>query len=224
MSTLTNRLIIAALLAAAASAARAQTPDTTCRNGLFATSERAIGRAQVTGSGRLYLLNDNDGCPAATAKCRGPTSVRSGAVVLTGHALGAYVCVFDAVSGDAGYAPGPRLKSLPVDPAPTLKAWIGTWRMGDDVIRLTVKGDQLSADGTAYWPSAHPSPRQNPGGPNEGELSGASRPSGARVIFADPDPQACRATLTLVQDLLVVADNQACGGMNVSFSGVYRRR
>ena len=29
--------------------------------------------------------------------------------------------------------------------------------------------------------------------------------------------------MQLLGDLLVVADNQECGGMNVSFSGVYRR-
>lgn len=207
-----------------AAAARAQTPDDTCRNGSFPTDETVIGRAQVIGQGRLWLLNDDNGCPADTTKCHGPTSVRPGAVLLSGHRRGTYVCTLDPASGDAGYVAATRLKALPVEPSPPLKAWVGRWREGDDVIRLTAKGDTLNVDGQAYWPSAHPSTRQFPGGPNLGDLSGTARPTGNVVTFADSgDPQACRATLRLIGDVLVAADNRNCGGMNVSFSGVYRR-
>ncbi len=219
------RAAFALIIVWGAAAARAQTPDATCRNGSFPTDETSIGRAQVIGQGRLWLLNDDNGCPTAAAKCHGPTSVRPGATLLSGHRLGTYVCAFDPVSGDAGYVDAARLKPLPVDAAPPLKAWVGRWREGDDVIRLTAKGAALTADGQAWWPSAHPSARQFPGGPNTGDLSGTATPSGNAVTFADDasDPQACRATLRLIGDVLVVADNQACGGMNVSFSGVYRR-
>jgi hypothetical protein len=222
---LAARTALVLLALAGAAATRAQTPDATCRNGSFPTDETSIGQAQVIGQGRLWLLNDDNGCPTAAAKCRGPTSVRTGATLLSGHRLGTYVCAFDPVSGDAGYVDTARLKPLPVDASPPLKAWVGRWREGDDVIRLTAKGAALTADGQAWWPSAHPSTRQFPGGPNTGDLSGTATPRGAVVIFADDasDPQACKATLRLVGADLVVADNGACGGMNVSFTGVYRR-
>jgi hypothetical protein len=212
-------------VACAAAATQAQAPEAMCRNGLFPTDEAMIGRAEVIGQGKLWLLNDDNGCPTAAAKCHGSTSVRSGATLLSGHRLGAYVCAFDPVSGDAGYVDAARLKALPVDASPPLKAWVGRWREGDDVVRLTAKGSALTVDGQAWWPSAHPSTRQFPGGPNTGDLSGTATPRGATVTFADDasDPQACKATLRLVGADLVVADNQNCGGMNVSFSGVYRR-
>jgi hypothetical protein len=216
---------LALVVVCGAAATRAQTPQAMCRNGLFPTDEKTIGRAQVIGQGKLWLLNDDNGCPTAAAKCHGPTSVRTGAALLSGHRLGAYVCAFDPVSGDAGYVDAARLKALPVDTAPPLKAWVGRWREGDDVIRLTAKGAALTVAGGAYWPSAHPSRGQFPGGPNTGDLSGTATPRGTAVTFADDptDPQACTATLRLIGDDLVAADNQNCGGMNVSFSGVYRR-
>ena len=220
---MTVGVAIALLALSPAAAVRAE--DDACRNGSFATDETTIGRVQVIGQGRLWLLNDDGGCPAAAAKCRGATSVPPGATVLSGHRSGAYVCVFDPASNDAGYVEAARLKTLVVNPSPPLAAWVGRWREGDDAIRLTTKGQSLQADGQAYWPSAHPSARQFPGGPNLGDLSGSATPSGNQVTFADAsDPQACRATMRLIGDALVVADNGACGGMNVSFSGVYRRR
>jgi hypothetical protein len=213
------------LLLLSGTAARAQTPDDTCRNGSFPVNETAVGRAQVIGAGRVALLSDDPGCPAETAKCRGRTLLASGAIVLVGHRHGAYFCALDPAHDDAGYVEASRLKPLAVDAAPPLKAWAGLWRYGDDTIRLTAKGATLAVDGEAYWPSAHPSVRQFPGGPNVGDLSGTAAPKRNAVTFADAsDPQACSATLRLVGDVIVAADNGACGGMNVSFSGVYRRR
>jgi hypothetical protein len=152
--------------------------------------------------------------------------VVSGDELLTGRSAGAYVCALfpGRGGGSAGWVQRARLQALPVEASPSLSAWAGHWANGDDTISLTVKGAALVADGNAYWPSAHPSASQFPGGPNLGDLSGTARPTGARLVFADLDPQACSATLTLIGVLLVVSDNGACGGQNVSFSGVYRRR
>jgi hypothetical protein len=117
-----------------------------------------------------------------------------------------------------------RLSPLPVPTAPSIGAWIGHWANGDDTIDLTAKAGVLSVDGSAWWPSANPPAAQFPGGPNTGDLSGDARPNGAQVVFAGSDPSDCTATLTLVGTLLVAADNGNCGGMNVSFSGVYQRK
>jgi hypothetical protein len=39
----------------------------------------------------------------------------------------------------------------------------------------------------------------------------------------DTDEFACKVTMRLIDEFLVVIDNLKCGGANVSFSGVYRR-
>ena len=209
-----------------ASAARAADDDLICRNGTFPTDEKTVGIAQVQGAAHLNFLEDAGGCPNEEARCRQRAYVVDGDLLLTGRSHGPYVCAFFAnrVGGSAGWVPRDRLTALPVDVAPALSAWVGHWANGDDTIKLTAKAGALVADGQAYWPSANPPLSERPGGPNLGDLSGTARPKGNRVVFADPDPTSCAATLTLVGGLLVVADNNACGGMNVSFSGVYRRK
>jgi hypothetical protein len=54
-----------------------------------------------------------------------------------------------------------------------------------------------------------------------GVVNGSARPEGNVLVVED---DICRATLRLVGDYLVVSDNSDCGGMNVRFDGVYRRR
>ena len=45
--------------------------------------------------------------------------------------------------------------------------------------------------------------------------------SGHRATYADDN--LCELELTLLPDFLLIADNHKCGGVNVTFSGVYRR-
>ena len=208
-----------------APAAHAQAQDMMCRNGLF-PSESTIGMAKVAGTDKLFFLNDSDGCPNETAACRQRAYVVGGDQVLTGRTVGAYVCAFypSRGGGSAGWVQTARLTPLPVNAAPALSAWAGHWVDGDDTLTLTIKKGLLSADGDAYWPSAHPSASQFPGGPNVGDLSGEAAPKANRVVFTDNDPNGCTATATLVGGLLAVADNGGCGGMNVHFDGVYTRK
>jgi len=210
----------------AATAARAADEDLSCRNGGFPSEEKTIGLAQVVGADRLNFLTDTDGCPGEDVRCRQRAYVVGGDVLLTGRGHGPYVCAFfpNRGGGSAGWVRRDRLTPLPVAPSPPLADWVGHWANGDDTIDLTAQDGALDAAGEAYWPSANPPLSERPGGPNLGDLTGTARPKGNRVVFADPDPQACAASLTLVGSLLVVSDNNACGGMNVSFSGVYRRK
>jgi hypothetical protein len=220
---LLGTILLLALLAT--SAARAQAVDVSCSNGSF-PAERAIGLAKVTGGERLVFLKDSDGCPNAQPSCLQRAYVVSGDQLLTGRSFGAYVCAFypSPGGGSAGWVPSARLSALAVDPSPPLAAWGGLWANIDDTIDLKVKGAVLVADGNAYWPSRRPSPSQFPGGPNVGDLSGSAAPKGNVIVFTDSDPNGCTATATLIGTLLVVADNNGCGGQNVSFSAVYKHR
>jgi hypothetical protein len=208
-----------------ASAVRAQAVDLSCSNGSFPT-ERKIGLAKVTGGDRLVFLKDSDGCPNPQASCLQRAYVVVGDEMLTGRTFGAYTCAFypSPGGGSAGWVLSARLSALAVDPSPPLAAWAGHWANIDDTIDLKVKGAMLVADGDAYWPSAHPSTSQFPGGPNVGDLSGSATPKGNVVVFTDNDPNGCAATATLIGTLLVVADNGGCGGQNVSFNAVYKRK
>lgn len=210
------------LLLAISTAASAATPDDElCRNGLFTVQPDPIELAVITPGGRSWFLEDMDGCPSAESRCRQRAYVVAGDRVLTGRTRGRYVCVYypSRGGGTAGWMDSARIRRIAVDRDPPISAWLGRWSEdGNPTVRFVRRGTDLEVEGEAYWPSRNP-PADFPGGPNEGSIGGIVRVSGNVAHEAE-----CNIRFTLLGDLLVVADpDRNCGGMNVSFSGVYRR-
>ncbi len=68
---------------------------------------------------------------------------------------------------------------------------------------------------------------------NVGQVEGETAPKGADLAFtmgdkgtlpfSAGDPGDCRLRLTLLPPYLLSEDNHACGGMNVTFTNLYRR-
>ena len=197
-----------------------------CRNGIFARQQTTFGLAKVIGAPRAYLRSDVAPCPDESAACRGRAYVLPRDTVITGVANGPYVCAFFAGprGGSAGYVRQDEIAPQPEPANPPLGEWLGTWRDGDNQIVLNRDGAKLTADGEAYWPSAHPSAKDRPGGPNLGNMGGTAAPTSNTVAFAGGTSDECRVALTLLPPFLLAADNMNCGGMNVSFTGVYRKR
>ncbi|PPD46463.1 MAG: hypothetical protein CTY15_00045 [Methylocystis sp.] len=227
---------LAPMLAAAlfSSAAMALDDAHMCRNGLFPEEGTAYSLARISGEGRAFLIEDDvfcekgktcPVCPKDAAACQSRSFLLSGDLVVAGKSFDGFRCIFyrdqKNVAGSAGYVPEGRLETLP-QPNVTQKDWPGEWRMGDDFIMLRAKGAKLSASGEAYWPSANPSPKEVPGGPHTGEMSGLAEPKGDKVAFADGEDE-CHVSLTLLPPFLLARDNDRCGGANVRFNGVYLR-
>jgi len=210
------------LLFLASSAAAAADDEDWCRNGLFPIQSPSPGLAVIAGRGRAYFLGDMDGCPSPEARCRQRTYVVPGDRVVTGQARAGYVCVYypSRGGGTAGWMDAARLTAREVDQNPPLSAWVGQWsENGNPRIRFVRRAAGLLVDGESYWPSPNPSPRDYPGGPNEGAVSEAVQVRGNSAHASE-----CNITFRLLGDLLIAADpDMSCGGMNVSFSGVYRR-
>lgn len=196
-----------------------------CRNGSFSETEfDTLGLARVAVAGRVHFRLDGvPGCPGDGPGCLDKPYLVQGDTVLTGRTRAGYVCALfpNKAGGSAGWLRSSELTAVP-QPLPSLAAWTGRWRDGDDEIRLSVRGDALVAKGEAYWPSANPSLKDRPGGPNIGEMSGTARPQGRAVVFGKCDD--CVLRLALIGDYLLASDNSQCGGMNVRFDGVYTRR
>ena len=55
-------------------------------------------------------------------------------------------------------------------------------------------------------------------------MEGRAAPTGNSAVFGGNDAGECRVTLTLLPPFMLAADNHNCGGMNVSFTGVYQKR
>ncbi|MFI4933067.1 MAG: hypothetical protein ACHP7N_00450 [Caulobacterales bacterium] len=215
-----------ALLAALtlwAPAAAMVSADLNCTNGYFPTDQGGLGLAKVIDGPRVYLLQ----CPDEAPDCRQKAYVVPGDIVLVGRESGDYMCVLmpNRFGGSAGWVRHDRLTLTPTPPAPPLSSWAGDWANGDDTLKATILAQALKVDGDACWPSCHVSIRERPGGPNVGEIHGSAAPKSNDLVIIDGDgPEACRADLKLVGPYLVVSDNNACGGMNVSFSGIYQRK
>jgi hypothetical protein len=220
-------LILAGLIATAAGRALADPPtpaDPWCRNGSFPTDVATFGLAKVTGAPRAYLHDCVDLAPGCTDQPRTPYVV-PGDLVITGKVSGANVCVLmpNRVGGSAGWVRSAEIAPLPRG-TPALADWVGAWTEGDDSIHLSLRGAKLVVHGDACWPSCHPSRAERPGGPNVGELGGSAPPGGDTLVIDDAStPPVCAATLRLIGPYLLVTDNNQCGGMNVTFTGAYRR-
>lgn len=213
-----------ALLAVPAMACAAPDEDAAmCRNGSFPMSTAGFSLAKVAVP-RLYLLNDDDGCPAkGEAACRQRAYVVKDDTVVLAQRQDGYVCAFypNKVGGSAGWVAQASVQPLPSAARPTPQAWNGRWHDGDNQLQLTANGDgSVTVNGDAYWPSANPDPEQVPGGPHTGFVTARGYPDGNRVEVSEDQ---CKVRLQLLGDLLVVADNQDCGGANVTFNGIYRR-
>lgn len=193
-----------------------------CRNGTFGVENEVVGLADIHGSGRSFFLDDTQDCPSIAPECRLKAYLVGGDRVITGRSRGEYICVYfpSKGGGTAGWMKSSRLKALPVQADPPLSAWVGHWSdAGNPRVRFYMQDGTLAVEGQAAWPSFNPSAKQFPGGPNVGDISETVRTAGRRAFAKE-----CGVSFTLVGDFLVAADpKMQCGGMNVSFSGVYRR-
>jgi hypothetical protein len=148
---------------------------------------------------------------------------------------GPYVCaVFKSQAGTEtrGWLPRAALQIVPPEPAPA-RQWDGKWERDRDA-QIVIKSnqDEVEVSGNAIWGSHDPQ-RVRRGAIHVGELSGKGRPRGhSLAIGYDPDrsgfPPAkdeardgCAAKLELYGRYLMVEDDGGCGGINVSFTGIY---
>jgi hypothetical protein len=196
-------------------------PANWCRNGLFAEDAAAqeFKLARATGGRRAYFYGDEEGCPAQTEKCRQKAYVVAGDVLIVSRSFGDFACAwYQPARGHetVGWIASSQLAVSEPDANPPPVRWLGEWGFYDN--SLTVgrgRGATLSVSGEAFWHGADPS------NVHTGEVTGSAAPAGNTLKIED-DP--CKLTLRLVGDYLVAGDNGECGGMNVRFDGVYRRK
>ncbi|MBB2963109.1 hypothetical protein [Methylobacterium sp. R2-1] len=237
-------LILLTLLAAATGAARAQDrhppSKNECRRTPSLSDGPALGFGRVVAAGRTAFVKDGlaqNGCPDVSAECRDRAYLVTGDPVILGERRGGYLCAsYRGAKGDlarTGWLPAESVAAEP--PAPiTLDDWLGTWTQAEGRIQVKrgEKPGTLSISGDATWGMGDPE-RVKRGGVHLGEISGTATPAGDGASFAMGEngtlPVAkggeydCKVWLRRLGPWLVVEDNLACGGMNVTFRGVYRR-
>ena len=198
-------------------------PANWCRNGAFTRDAEEFRTARVSGrrGARVHFSGDDEGCPGASAKCRQKAYVVPGDEVLVSRAFGDWVCTwYQPARGSetVGWLPADRLNvSRPAASRP-LAQWLGSWGFYDNSLRLARgrAAGALLVEGVATWVGV------NPGNVHVGEVKGEAAPAGD-VLEVEGD-DGCHLKLRLVGSYLLASDNKQCGGVNVSFDGVYRRR
>lgn len=224
-------LILLLLLCCAASRAGAQeerrgqegaAPENSCSDGTFTGDGGEFKLARVVGGPRerAYFYGDGEGCPGPAAKCRQRAYVTPGDEVVVSRTFGDWVCSwYQPARGreTVGWIQAQRLEVSGADGATQPASWLGAWEFYDASLRVSrgARPGALRVSGEAFWRGA------NPENVHTGEFSGEAVPAGNVLTIGD---DVCRVTLRLVGAYLVVGDNKQCGGVNVTFDGVYRRR
>ena len=210
--------IVCAIAAAAVIPARAQ--DSHAEPAAY----EDMSLARVRPGARAYFYRDDvDGCPAVSSRCRRRAYVVAGDVVLIGVAKdGLIKAAYTDGSGrpTEGWLSRTLLQPIPTPPA-SPAAWRGDWNYDEADIEITAgtRPGRIRAKGTALW-GTHDPERARRGGIHDGAFAGEATVTGDRAIFSD---ERCRVSVRLIGPYLVADDNLQCGGVNVSFSGVYRR-
>jgi len=175
--------------------------------------------AVVTGSKPADLWNSY----APSAKFPVP----AGNPVATGRRDGDWACVSHYGSG-SGWMLANRLQPLQPDLHPLAAAWTGTWtplglkkQPRDAVTKLVISTGvapgSLKVNGEAYWFGAVVNGERVM---HEGAVEGEAQTNENRLHITEG---ACEVDLALIGGFLNVQDNRECGGMTVTFTGVWQK-
>lgn len=214
-----KRIVLTACAMLALPAAAQAQDDTTCRNGLF-PREAPFTLARVSAEQNVYFHGDLDGCPAAGEACITNSYLIDGDEVIVSKLREGFACAYYVQSDTAGWIPLNQIEPVATEQAPQPAQWAGRWQgRGDNRISIThAEGTGLAIAGRAFWPAARPSELYSV---RTGEIAGHLDQIGTRARYDDND--LCEVNFTLLGQYLLAGDNNRCGGMNVSFTGVYTR-
>ena len=204
---------------AASAETGAPTPDpASCVTYDGAYAAAPLMRVRGAADSQVRFHDRAEACPASGAcDWRREAHVIGGDVVLASAEVNGFRCVYAAApKGDlaAGFLPAAELEPAPDAEPLTPEFLAGRWgHLGENQITFTQSGGALTAEGKANYATAD-------GGENSGEFSGAVTLADGAARYAG---EGCEVTARRRGPFLVVQDNMGCGGMNVSFGGVYTR-
>ena len=226
--------VVFAVAALASGAAQAAVGEHECNEPTGNANLSNITLGQVTAAKANFVANETmmAGCPSADAKCGRKAFVVAGNTVLfdnsttkTGFVCASYVNARGYETD--GWLPTASVKMLPT-PAPN---WFGKWKRDTsaniEIGRTSVSAASLSGD--AFWGGQS-------GSPNVGDIDatidprqnvqgfGTASDQRTQTAYGKGDKDACAVIFKQLGPYLFAADNMTCGGMNVTFSGIYTRR
>jgi hypothetical protein len=198
-------------------------PENWCRNGFFPRESKdySLGTVKAKKGERVYFYGDEENCPNGK-NCRKKAYLIGGNEVIISRKFGNWACSWYQPKNGSETVGWIALKNLEfTNMVQGIESYAGTWRFYDNEIEIkkTANPKVFEIKGTALWKGV---------GDNVhvGELDGKAVWTEKVLAYGegDQDEYACKVTFDLVGSYLVVSDNLNCGGLNVTFSGVYRKR
>ncbi len=198
-------------------------PPNWCRSGFFPKENVNFMSASISGDKdtRAYFYKDDGSCPNGK-ECLGKSYVIPGDELIVSKNYGNYLCSWYQPKKGAetvGWISRDQLSFGDQNSDPTDKKWLGTWTFADSDLHIT-KSDEtglLSVKGNAFWHGL---------GDNIhiGEVDAVGKPAENRLSLGGSDEYDCRIKMQRIGRFLLVSDNGYCGGVNVTFDGVYQRK
>lgn len=188
---------------------------------------------QINGAGRTNFVKNTDTgaetCPSAAESCKDKDYLVKGDKVVVVRTNAAFACAVYRTGKEKethGWLPLAALDKL--TPVPDWKGkWTGLY--GDEIKIVPAKDGKLKMDGEATYKTTQSM--------NSGDFHVTVDASSASTLaFATdgekvhPIEQAtdgsglCALRMNQLGPYLAVGDNGACGGLNVTFSGLYMRK
>jgi hypothetical protein len=232
-------LALSATFGLPTSAAAYDANDPANCNGIGWDDVRPLDVAEVVAQPRVNFVKspyDDDfkavSCPAASEACRKPSYLVTGDLVLVGRTRGDFTCVSYQASHaksqtwTTGWLPGAALTKVERMPTPAPTDWLGDWEHpGGGLIiskaadgKFTIEGDQVVPAGRDF---------------NAAAISARAAPKDGVIAFVNDGStpferpnqgDECRVRLQRIGPLLLVEENNDCGGSGVSFTGLYHRK
>lgn len=217
-------LLFIGLFSVAESAQMSGNPENWCREGLFTrdSTDFQIGIVNKGRNLRAYFHSDDAaGCPGGST-CRSRAYLVNNDKVLVNRQYGRFSCAwFNSAKGrpTVGWIETADLTWAKTPVTVGLSTWLGEWVYGENSISFTRNKlpGFLNVTGNAFWKGVADNI-------HIGELDGRFEAKNGRLEYSDGDSEYdCKASMRLIDEFLIVADNMNCGGVNVTFSGVYSR-
>lgn len=222
---------LASILFLALSASPALAANGICRGFNFENALTSIGLYEVTDTGRTRFVKgwtrEAQHCPSLAADCRQPSFLIEGDKVVVNEIEGEFACanyVNDKGVNIASWLPLESLARTNMEPR-----WKGRWKTYDGSALLEIdqgEGGRLRVNGNAHYDSGATV--------NTGEFVGEGDAMMSEISFGYDGNRTmrydeavgqrqCAVRMRQLGPYVAVLDNGACGGLNVSFNGVYRR-
>jgi hypothetical protein len=195
------------------------------------------------GAARVHFLkNATEGqhCPGSSPECRETDYVRPGERIIVSAIEGEFLCADHMTSKGlrrSGWLPRAAVTLAPDGEPSRVGDWVGGWT-GDPEqtisIGRTSRAGEIRLKGEASFGAREARRPDREAIVSTGEIEGRTRPSGSFAAFTmgtdgtlpydQGDELDCRVRMRRLGPFLLVEDNSRCGGINVSFSGLYVRK